>query len=68
MNIELVDIVLFSTYFFLLFMSIFWLLVLFASDEQEVKKKKFKLKNMNSGKEKLIGEKELIKELGKPVN
>ena len=41
--------------------------VVFIGDE-EVKKKKFKLKNMNSGKEKLIGEKELIKELGKPVN
>jgi len=38
--------------------------VIFVGDE-EVKKKKFKLKNMNSGKEKLISEKDLEKELRK---
>ncbi|MFH1359271.1 MAG: HisS family protein [archaeon] len=37
-------------------------LVVFVGDE-EVKKKKFKLKNMNTGKEKLVGEKSLIKVL-----
>ena len=40
MNLELVDVVLFSTYFFLLFMSIFWLLVLFSSEEKGQQKKK----------------------------
>lgn len=39
-------------------------LVIFIGKE-EVKKKKFKLKNMNSGKEKLVSEKDLIKELEK---
>jgi len=39
-------------------------LVVFIGD-QEAKKKKFKLKNMNSGKEKLITEKNLLKELEK---
>ncbi|MDD5193167.1 MAG: ATP phosphoribosyltransferase regulatory subunit [Candidatus Nanoarchaeia archaeon] len=34
--------------------------VIFIGDE-EVKKKKFKLKNMASGKEKMVGEKELLK-------
>jgi len=38
--------------------------VIFVGDE-EVKKKKFKLKNMNTGKEKLISEKDLEKELRK---
>jgi len=37
-------------------------LVIFVGDE-EVRKKKFKLKNMNTGKEKLISEKNLEKEL-----
>ena len=39
-------------------------LVVFVG-ETEVKKKKFTLKNMNSGKEKLLGEKKLIEDLKK---
>jgi len=39
-------------------------LVVFVGDE-EVKKKKYKLKKMNTGKEKMFGEKSLLKELGK---
>ena len=35
MNIELLDVVLFSTYFILLFLSIFWLLVLFTKEEKK---------------------------------
>ena len=37
-------------------------LVIFLGDE-EVKKKKFKIKNMNSGKEKLVSDRDLEKEL-----
>lgn len=39
-------------------------LVVFVGGE-EVKKKKFKLKNMNSGKEKLVSENSLLKEIAK---
>lgn len=35
MNIELLDVVLFSTYFILLFLSIFWMLVLFTPSEEK---------------------------------
>lgn len=35
MNIELIDVVLFSTYFILLFLSIFWMLVLFTPTEEK---------------------------------
>lgn len=39
MNIEFLDVVLFSTYFILLFLSIFWLLVLFTPTEEKEEKK-----------------------------
>ncbi len=39
MLITFTDLVLFSTYFFLLFLSIFWLLVLFAPHEEESKRR-----------------------------
>ncbi len=46
MNIEFLDVVLFGTYFILLFFSIFWLLVLFTRDKDEGKEeKKVKLSN-----------------------
>lgn len=35
MNVELIDVVLFSTYFILLFLSIFWMLVLFSPTEEK---------------------------------
>ncbi|MDO8656776.1 MAG: glycosyltransferase [Nanoarchaeota archaeon] len=40
MNIELLDVVLFSTYFILLFLSIFWLLVLFTKEEKKERSSK----------------------------
>src|SRR3989344_7690229 len=40
MNIEFLDVILFSTYFILLFLSIFWLLVLFTPAEEKNENKK----------------------------
>jgi len=40
MNVELLDVVLFTTYFLLLFLAIFWLLVLFSKKSQDALKKK----------------------------
>jgi len=42
MNLEFLDVVLFSIYFLLLFLSIFWLLVLFTKEEQKGKEGKEK--------------------------